>query len=182
MKRNASMNEMFKHLENTRGQKYRSITVRICAISVSEDCHAGGTAFHASTRLKKSSIMRRQSEHCPRAQTNTICERSVELACGLVSTICTKLITDRNGENCVKLRILERNDLREVVPPLNANIGRTVICAKWNAIGTPFHRFMGNKMLLGLTKNFGFDRRKREGHGGAIGQPVLANRTRISVW
>ena len=37
MRRNASMNEVFEHLESARGQRYRSVIVRICAISVFED-------------------------------------------------------------------------------------------------------------------------------------------------
>ena len=102
---------------------------------------------HANTRLKKSSIMHREDgDH--RTQLG---ERSVELACGLVSTTCTKLVTDRSGENGVKIRILARRDLREVVSPLGANIERTAIRATWGGIGATFHGLMGNKTLLWLT-------------------------------
>ena len=48
---------------------------------------------------------------------------------------------------------------------------------------SPIPQIHGEQDVAGADKsNFGFDRRKREGHGGAIGQPILANRTRISVW
>ena len=139
VRRNASMHEVFEHLESARGQRDRSAVVWTYAISVFEEWSnlAGLPCWENGSPCEHDVVEVQQKKAPPPIQsgledgkrdTTATCariralaespneirlgEKSVELACGLVSTTCTKLITDRSGENGLKIRSSARRDLQ----------------------------------------------------------------------